>query len=130
MDCLSDELNEKFDFIYATAVIHMLVLDEDRQGFYQFIRNHLKKNGIALICTMGDGEFETQSDITQAFTLQERNHKSGKMMVAGTSCRMVSWDTFEQDIAHHGLTLVENGMTSVPPSFDCLMYAVVKRKSV
>ena len=130
LDCLSDELNEKFDFIYAIAVIHMLVLDEDRQGFYQFIRNHLKKNGIALICTMGDGEFETQSDITQAFALQERNHKSGKMMVAGTSCRMVSWDTFEQEIAHNGLTLVEKGMTSVPLSFDCLMYAVVKRKSV
>ena len=130
LDCLSDELHEKFDFIYAIAVIHMLVLDEDRQGFYQFIRNHLKENGIALICTMGDGEFETQSDITQAFTLQERNHKSGKMMVAGTSCRMVSWDRFEQEITHNGFTLVEKGMTSVPPNFDWLMYAVVKRNSV
>ncbi len=126
LDCLSEVLDEKFDFIYAVAVIHMLVLDEDRKGFYRFIRSHLRENGIALICTMGDGAFETQSDITQAFTLQERNHKSGKMMVAGTSCRTVSWDTFEKEIAHSGFTLVEKGMTSVPPSFDRLMYAVVK----
>lgn len=130
LDCLSDELNEKFDFIYAIAVIHMLVIDDDRRGLYQFIRNHLQENGIALICTMGDGEFETKTDIMQAFTLQERNHKSGKMMVAATSCRMVSWNTFEQEIAHNGLTLVEKGMTSALPNFDCLMYAVVKRKGV
>lgn len=126
LDCLSDELNEKFDVIYAIAVVHMLVLDEDRKRFYQFIRNHLQDNGIALICTMGNGEFETRSDITQAFTLQERNHASGKMMVAGTSCRMVSWDTFEKELTHSGLTPVEKGMTSAPPSFDRLMYAVVK----
>lgn len=130
LDCLSDELDERFDFIYAIAVVHMLVLDEDRQGFYRFIRNHLEDNGIGLICTMGNGEFETQTDITQAFTLQERNHRTGKMMVAGTSCRMVSWDTFEQEIAHNGLTLVEKGVTSVPPNFDCLMYAVVKRTGI
>lgn len=130
LDCLSDALDEEFDFIYAVAVIHMLVLDEDRHGFYRFIRNHLKENGIALICTMGDGELETQSDITQAFTPQERNHVSGKMMVAGTSCRMVSWDTFEKEIAHSSLTLVEKGMTSALPNFSCLMYAVVKRESV
>lgn len=130
LDCLADELNEKFDVIYAVAVVHMLVLDEDRKGFYQFIRNHLQENGIALICTMGNGEFEVQSDITQAFALQERNHASGKMMVAGTSCRMVSWNTFEQEIALSGLTLVEKGMTNALPSFDQLMYAVVKKDTV
>lgn len=130
LDCLADELTEKFDVIYAIAVIHMLVLDADRRGFYQFIRDHLQESGIALICTMGDGEFEARSDVTQAFTLQERDHVSGKMMVAGTSCRMVSWNTFEQEIAHNGLTTVEKGMTSALPSFDRLMYAVVKKDSI
>lgn len=130
LDCLSDESHEKFDFIYAVAVIHMLVLDEDRQRFYQFIRGHLKENGIALICTMGDGKFETQSDISEAFSLKERNHRSGKMMVAGTSCRMVSWDTFEKEISHNCLILIEKGMTSCPPNFDRLMYAVVKGNGV
>ena len=126
LDCLSDALYEKFDFIFGIAVIHMLVLDEDRNGFYQFIRNHLTADGIALICTMGDGELERQSDISSAFTLQERDHESGKMMVAGTSCRMVSWDTFDNELTRNSLTLIEKGITSALPDFNSLMYAVVK----
>lgn len=127
LDCLSDKLDQQFDFIFGIAVIHMLVLDEDRNGFYQFIRSHLSSDGIALICTMGDGEFETQSDITQAFTLQERNHETGKMMVAGTSCRMVSFATFEDELQRNELTIIEQGITSSLPNFNSLMYAVVKR---
>ncbi len=126
LDCLSDKLDAEFDFIFGVAVIHMLVPDEDRDGFYQFIRSHLAADGIALICTMGDGEFECQSDISTAFTLQERNHESGKMMVAGTSCRKVSFSTFEKELARNGLTLIEKGITSSPPDFDSLMYAVVR----
>lgn len=125
LDCLSDKLDAQFDFIYGIAVIHMLVLDEDRNGFYQFIRSHLTEDGIALICTMGDGVHETQSDISEAFTLQQRNHESGKMMVAGTSCRMVSFDTFENEIIRNGLTIIEKGITGALPDFDSLMYAVV-----
>ena len=126
LDCISESLDEKFDFIYAVAVIHMLVPNEDRNSFYQFIKNHLKANGIALICTMGDGEFEMQSDISTAFTLQERNHESGKMMVAGTSCRTVSFKTFENEIVRNGLTIIEKGITSSLPDFDRLMYAIVR----
>ena len=126
LDCLSARLEETFDFIFAIAVVHMLVLDEDRDSFYQFIRSHLTEEGMALICTMGDGEFEMQSDISTAFTLQERDHDSGKMMVAGTSCRMVSWNTFEKELTRNGLTLVEKGITSSLPNFNCLMYAVVE----
>ena len=67
-----------------------------------------------------------QSDISTAFTLQERNHDSGKMMVAGTSCRMVSWNTLENELARNGLTTIEKGITNSLPDFNCLMYAVVK----
>ena len=126
LDCLSANPEEKFDFIFAIAVVHMLVLDEDRDGFYRFIRSHLTSDGKALICTMGNGEFEMQSDISTAFTLQERNHASGKMTVAGTSCRMVSWNKFEKELARNGLTPIEKGITSSLPDFDSLMYAVVK----
>ena len=126
LDCLSDELDEKFDFLFAIAVVHMLVPDEDRDGFYGFIRSHLTAGGIALICTMGDGEVERQSDIRSAFTLQERDHESGKMMVAGTSCRMVSWNTFEKELSRNGFTILEKGMTSSLPDFNSLMYAVVR----
>ena len=127
LDCLSDDLYSRFDFIFGIAVIHMLVLDEDRNGFYQFIHKHLSADGIALICTMGDGEFETQSDISEAFTLQERNHESGKMMVAGTSCRMVSFSTFENELARNDLSIIEKGITSSLPNFNSLMYAVVRK---
>ena len=126
LDCLSDRLDSSFDFIYSVAVIHMLVLDEDRDGFYQFIHKHLKPDGLALICTMGDGQFEMQSDIRQAFAIQARNHSSGNMMVAGTSCRMVSFQTFRQELERNGLKIVEQGITGAMPEFNSLMYALVK----
>ncbi len=127
LDCLSDELGSQFDFIYAVAVIHMLVRDDDRKAFYQFIRNHLKPDGLALICTMGDGEFEMMTDITKAFEVQERDHESGKMMVAATSCRMVSFRTLERELKENDLKIVEEGITESLPDFDSLMYAVVRK---
>ena len=128
MDCLADRIAQRYDFIYAVAVVHMLVRDEDRDGFYGFIREHLKKTGLALILSMGDGEFEMQSDIRTAFQLQERNHFSGKVQVAGTSCRMVSFPTFEAEISRNGLEIVEKGLCEAMPDFNSLLYAVVKRK--
>lgn len=128
LDCLADELEETFDFIYAVAVVHMLVVDEDRDGFYGFIRDHLKPDGLALICAMGDGEFEMQSDISRAFEIQERNHESGKMMVAGTSCRMASFKTFDDELERNSLEVIEKGLTSALPEFNSLMYAVVRKK--
>lgn len=127
MDCLSSEDLNRYDFLYAVAVVHMLVLDEDRNGFYRFLRDHLKEEGLALVCSMGDGKFEMKSDISTAFTLQERNHPSGKIMVAGTSCRMVSFPAFEAELQRNGLRIVEKGLTSAIPDFNSLLYAVVGR---
>ena len=106
----------------------MLVLDEDRNGFYQFIYNHLKPEGLALICTMGDGEFEMQSDVSRAFELQKREHESGELVVAGTSCRMVSFKTLGDELARNNLEEIERGITNALPDFNSLMYVVVKRK--
>ncbi len=126
LDCLSDGLAERFDFLYSVAVIHMLVLDRDRDGFYGFVRDHLTPDGLALICTMGDGDTEYQTDISTAFTLQERDHESGPMQVVGTSCRMVSFHTFENELRRNGLAVVGRGLTSSLPDFNSLLYAVVK----
>ena len=130
LDCINERLETKFDFIYAVAVVHMLVLDEDRNAFYQFIYNQLKVAGIALICTMGDGEYERQSDISTAFELQERNHEqTGRILhIAGTSCRVVNFETFEKELKRNNLEVVEQGITSIEPDFPMMMYAVVKRK--
>lgn len=127
LDCINDRHEGKYDFIYSVAVVHMLVLNDDREAFYKFLYEHLTEDGIALICTMGDGEEEMQSDINNAFRLQERNHESGKMMVAGTSCRKVSFATFEKELHSNHLEIAEKGLTSALPDFDMLMFAVVKK---
>ncbi|MCM1514262.1 MAG: class I SAM-dependent methyltransferase [Anaeroplasma bactoclasticum] len=129
LDCINDYHEKTYDFIYAVAVIHMLVLEKDRNAFYQFLFRHLNQNGIALICTMGDGKTEIESDINQAFTLQEREHEYGKMMVTATSCKMVSFDTFEKEISGNNLEIIEKGITSSMPDFNSLMFVVVKKKS-
>lgn len=128
LDGISGKLEEQFDFIYTVAVVHMLVLDEDRDGFYRFIRQHLKPGGIALICTMGDGEMERSSDIRTAFQLQARCHEqTGRTVhIAGTSCRMVSFDTFMKELKRNGLRVLRRGITAIEPDFSQIMYAVVE----
>ena len=132
LDCLTENLDEKFDFIYAVAVIHMLVLDEDRNGFYRFIREHLAPGGMALICTMGNGEWEMQSDISTAFDVRKRIHEptGREVEIAGTSCRMVSWETFRRELAENGLDIIESGITAVEPDFPQMMYALVEKQKM
>lgn len=129
LDCISERLEEKFDFIYAIAVVHMLVEEAHRDGFYAFLREQLSEDGIALVCTMGDGTFERKSDISNAFDLQERTHEqTGQTLhIASTSCRIVSFDTFREEIERNGLRLVKEGMTAIEPDFPQMMYAVIKQ---
>lgn len=130
LDCLKDRLEETFDFIYAVAVVHMLVADEDRDRFYQFLRSHLNDWGIGLICCQGDGQTEQASDVSAAFDLQERIHEqSGQMLhIAGTSYRSVSFDVFSEEIYRNGLEILEMGLTDILPDYWKTMYAVVKRR--
>ena len=130
LDCLKDQLKERFDFIYAVSVIHMLVLQEDRDRFYEFFRNHLKPDGIGLICSMGDGIVERSSDITNAFETQERIHEpSGKILqLASTSYRAVSFESFRREMESNGLEILEMGLTDIQPDYWKIMFAVVKAK--
>lgn len=128
LDCVAGTLDGKFDFIYAVAVLHMLVLDEDRDAFYTFIHDHLSPNGIALICTMGDGKMERQTDIHTAFDLQKRTHEQTglEVSVASTSCRMVTFENFEEELKRNALKVLNMGLTNAAPDFPILMYAVVQ----
>ena len=128
LDFLQDKLNDKYDFIYLIAVLHMLVLDEDRNGLYQFIFNHLEDNGICLITSMGDGIREYSSDINQAFEMVKRNHNRGEIMVPATSCRMVNMKHFLNEITSNNFQILESGVTEAYPEFDSLLYAVIKKK--
>lgn len=130
LDCVDGKLPDKFDFIYAVAVLHMLVENSDRDAFYAFVRDHLKPEGIALICTMGDGESERQTDVSTAFELQKRTHEqSGREVhIASTSCRMVNFETLHIELQRNGLSVVKEGITYAPPDFPMLMYAVIKEQ--
>lgn len=105
----------------------MLVLDEDRQAFYQFIKNHLTENGVALICTMGDGEIEKTGDINQVNKTMEKIHpESGKKILVNIlPARVVSMKNFEKEIQENDLILLESGITEMP-GFPVCMYSVVK----
>lgn len=130
LDCIGGQTEERFAFIYAVAVLHMLVENDDRAAFYRFICEHLAEDGVALICTMGNGTLERQSDVSTAFDLQPRVHEeSGKsLLLAGTSCRMVSFPTFESELTENDLAILEKGFSPVEPDFSEMMYAVVKRR--
>ena len=127
LDFLRDTLPERYDFIYAVAVVHMLVEDADRRGFYRFVYEHLKPGGRALLCSMGDGESAFQTDPAEAFCLRERRHPGGPVQVAATSCRMVDFPAFEREVRESGLVIVEQGITGAMPDFDKLMYVLAAR---
>lgn len=76
---------------------------------------------------MGDGKFEMQSDVSKTFDVQERQHESGKMMVSSTSCRMVSFETFEKE-KKKLISNIEKGITSSLTVFNNLMYVVVRKR--
>ena len=67
LDIMKDKLNNKYDFIYSVAVIHMFLKEEHRNLFYKFIYEHLNNNGIALVISMGDGTSTYKSNIDDAF---------------------------------------------------------------
>ena len=127
LDCINDHHEFNYDFIYYVAAVHMLVDDNDRNAFYRFIHDHLNDNGLALICSMGDGIKESVSDTSKAFDMVERNHESGFVKVPSTSLRMVSFDTFENEIISNNLSIIEKGITPSLPDFNDLMYVVIRK---
>lgn len=126
--CNDDSSIDTFDFIYSIACLHMLVDDTDRKRYLTFIKNHLKKNGVGLILTLGDGKKEMSSDITEAFNDSERVHgETGKKLnIATTSCRVVSFKYLFQELESCGFEVVESGITSAEPDFREIMYVIVR----
>ena len=128
-DLIEDTLEEQYDFIYSIAVIHMLVNKEHRKTFYDFIYNHLKPNGKALIIAMGDGKTEYSSDTSMAFEKVERINinSNKKMQVACTSCCIKSLKNMLKEIKNSGLTILEYKIVDDLTSFDkCEVFVVEK----
>lgn len=133
LDLIENSLNEKFDFIYSVAVIHMFVLDEHRNKFYNFIYDHLKDNGITLIISMGDGTLEINSDLEKAFddTKRVNINTNKEIMVASTSCRVKKIDEMKKEIQLNNLEILEEKIIDDVPSFNkCLLFIVKKKLEV
>ena len=128
VDVCADDFEGRFDFIYSVATLHMLVLGEDRRQYFSFIKNHLSDNGYALILSMGDGQMESESDISNAFTDQKRTHQATgeALMIAATSCKIVNFETFRAELRAGGFTVIEDGLTEIKQDFPVIMYAVVR----
>ena len=130
LDLIENSLNEKFDFISSVAVIHMFALDEHRNKFYNFIYDHLKDNGIALIISMGDGVLEINSDLEKAFddTKRVNINTSKEIIVASTSCRVKKIDEMKKEIQLNNLEILEEKIIDDVPSFNKCMLFIVKKK--
>lgn len=126
-DIITDTLENKFDFIYSVAVIHMFVNDEHRNKFYKFIYDHLTTKGCALIITMGDGIYEYKSNINTSFNNTSRVivNSGVSIKVATTSCNIVSWGTFERELLDNGLIIKEKWISKEIPEFNSSMCVIV-----
>ena len=128
LDVCRSKLEERFDFIYSVATLHMLVVQQDRERYLSFIKNHLSDTGYALILSMGDGIMESESNIDEAFEDKTRIHQETgtELSVASTSCKMVSFDTLRKELHGAGFSVEEEELTEAPPDFPVIMYEVVR----
>ena len=128
VDVCTDSFEGTFDFIYSVATLHMLVLEQDRKQYLSFIKSHLLGNGYALILSMGDGQMESESDVKEAFENKKRTHQTTgeELLVAATSCKIVSFETFRKELYSSGFSIVEDGLTEIEQDFPTIMYAVVR----
>lgn len=128
MDILDNNLSKKYDFIFSVAVLHMLVKDEDRQKFLEFVKDHLNDEGKAFIIVMGDGKITRKTDPTKAFELADRPFEDKMIKVATTSCRMVTWEQYLQEFEKAGLRVVDHYLDKTISGFEVSMVAVAEKE--
>ena len=128
LDALDNNLALKYDYIYAISTLHMLVKDEDRHNFLTFISSHLKDNGKAIISIMGDGiQEKNNSDINKSINLSERKFNGKFVQVATTSCRIVNWENFQQELINGKLSIIEKFNTAEISGFNNSMVVVCEK---
>lgn len=129
-DIMKDSLNEKFDFIYSIGVLQMFIEEEHRKKFYEFIRNHLKDGALAFIVTMGDGEENYCSNKEDAFknVTKINANTEEEMEIVSTSCRIVDFDTFREELKSAGFIVCEEWISDRIPDFNFCMCALIKKR--
>ena len=129
LDALDNSLTNKYDAIYSISTLHMLVLDEDRIKFLDFIYNHLKDDGVGIITIMGDGTTErNNTDISKSFEKVDRNINGKTVQVASTSCRIVNWKTFFKELETSKLEVINHYTSTEISGFNSSMVVEVKKQ--
>lgn len=130
LDIVKNKHKRTYDCIYSISTLHMLVLDSDRKAFFDFIYNHLNTNGIAIVTSMGDGEFEKNtSDITKAFELNEREFNNQIINVASTTCRIVNWENILAEVKNSNLQIVDKFVSTKISGFNVSMVLILKKNN-
>ena len=112
------------------AVLHMFVIQDDRDAFFKFIHDHLEDDGIAIILTMGGKDFiKIQTNPDDAFNIVERSKDDKKFNVTSTSCMTVSEEEFKTELNNAKLKIYEMGYTSSGKDFESILYAVVSKRN-
>ena len=128
-DIFEDELNEKYDFIYSVAVVHMFLLEQHRKKYYEFIYNHLKKDALALIISLGNGKEEYKTNIEDAFKTVKRINinTNSQIEVTATSCYVKPISKMIEEIQKYNLTIIEHKIVNDLPNFVQCEYFIVKK---
>lgn len=131
-DIIEDEIEEKFNYIYSIAVLHMFVLREHRNKFLSFIKTHLTDNGHCLLCVLGDGKQDYTTNIKEAFKDTKRvvMNNNKKLDIATTSCKIVNWVELEKEILENDLLIEKQWLSNDIPEFNNSMCVVIKRKEI
>lgn len=129
LDLIENDFKEEFDYIYSISVLHMFVLDEHRDKYFEFIFKHLKKDGKALITVLGNGEEENMSDIHEAFDITERTVQglNRKVNIVKTSCRVVNWEVLESEIEKSNLKIEKEWLSNDIPGFYNSMCIILRK---
>lgn len=129
-DIMEDKMDEKYDFIYSIAVLHMFVEDTHRKKFLDFIYDHLTDNGVAFITIMGDGEEMYSSSAEDAFVDSKcvNINNDEEMKIASTTCRIVDWESFVKELDNSKLVIKSHWISDRIPDFNLSMCVVVGKE--
>ena len=94
------------------------------------IYKHLKEDGIALICVLGNGKDEYCSSIEDAFKNVKRKvlNNNSDVYIATTSCKIVNWNNFEQELTNNNFVIIKKWLSNEIPEFKDSMCVVIKKE--
>ena len=129
LDIFENDFEKKYDLIYSVCVLHMFILEEHREKYYKFIFDHLNKNGKALIIVLGNENFEKETNIEDAFELEDRiiANSDVKVKVPKTSCKILKKDDISREIIKNKFNIEKQWISEDVPGFNSTICTIIKK---